>query len=129
MAQIATIALLLNDAVTSVDFDPVQNNNLLAVFQEDDLTKSVDLRKSVTTKLRPGSNTIKRKVTVKTQLPYRPAAVDGVTQKIEMIESINTFNVPLSASTSDIEDLVALQSNATAATLVRDILVNGRAPV
>jgi len=127
--QLANISLLRSDGITSTSFTPLNNQNYLTSLQEDDLNKSVDVRETLSVKLRPGSNTTKRKVTQKVQVPYRPAAIDGVTQAIKTIETIVVFNVPLDASPALIQDCAALTTAAIANAIVEDIYVNGRAPV
>jgi len=127
--NINTITLTRSDNVATTSLVPMSNQNGLAVFQEDDAAKVVELREVLSVKLRPGKGAVKRKVTSKYLLPFRPADVDSLTQPIENMEGICTFNIPVNASTSDIEDLVVLTVRAVADDIIADIIENGRAPV
>jgi len=126
---LSDLALLRDDGVTTTTFKPLSNVKMLTKWQEDDLTIPVAERESISTQLRPASNNVKRKVTTKVNLPYRPASIDGITQPLKHVEFITYANVPEDAPVAVIKDAAALAIAAQSDALIEDIYLNGRAPV
>jgi hypothetical protein len=91
-----------------------------------------ELKPTVSVSLREGkSNGVKRKVVVKCIRPYRPAAIDGITQSVKTIEIIVTANVPVDAPDAEITNaryMVRSLVDTSVTSQVKDVIQDGSFP-
>ena len=126
--------IFLDDAAATPvnhEFVPSQPVGGVVTYR-DTLGISVALKPRISLSMRPGElskgKRIKRKVTVKINVPYQPISVDGITPAVDSIESVITLNVPLDASEADIVDIVKFQQDAFSETQLTDAIVSGNMP-
>jgi hypothetical protein len=127
--NLVNISPVKADGTTVFTCVPLRNDNNLTTFQEDNLSVAVQMRGAISLALRPGTATQKRKFTQKTKLPYQPAPIDGITQPIKFGEVHVTIVMDDDATSTFIEDAVAISSNTLQEAMVKDIYTNGRSPV
>jgi len=116
----------------AITFDPITNDNLLATYRKSGTAETVALKPSVSVSLRPAKVTSageqKRRVIIKTRVPYQGAAVDGVTPAIKYVESNQTMMIPEDAPIASIDDLIAFSANSLAEAIISDVIDSGAFP-
>lgn len=124
-------SITFNDAqATPVEhiFVPKSNNDFLTKWSDSQDGVTTEMQPTLSMSMREAKGSIKRKTTVKIAVPYRPAAIDGVTQPVKTIETILTMLVDGDAPQPEKDDLVKYTKDVLTFNVITDAVNEGNFP-